>query len=144
MKTVAKAVNYVTWNRRLLVFTQPASPDAGLQVPAGTVKHGEAPIYAALRETKEETGLERLIVRGKVGETSYDMSPHGRSELQQRHFFHLVYLGKPRLSWVHVERDAENGVVEIPFSFRWVSLDMSIPFLEAGQGTFLPELLLRL
>lgn len=42
---------------RLLVFTQPGSPAAGVQVPAGSIEPDEQPLAAAHREVLEETGL---------------------------------------------------------------------------------------
>jgi 8-oxo-dGTP pyrophosphatase MutT (NUDIX family) len=52
-----KVVIYATWGDRLLVFRQPDFPDAGIQVPGGTVEDGERIEEAAAREFKEETGL---------------------------------------------------------------------------------------
>jgi len=40
--------------RQLLVFRH---PDAGIQLPAGTIEVGETPEAAVLREVREETGL---------------------------------------------------------------------------------------
>ena len=61
---VRKAFAYVTHNNRLLIFSHPLEPEAGLQVPAGTMNDGETPEHAVLREAAEETGLESLrIVR---------------------------------------------------------------------------------
>ena len=37
MKRVQKVVAYITNGQRLLVFTHPLSPEAGIQVPAGTM-----------------------------------------------------------------------------------------------------------
>jgi hypothetical protein len=41
-----KVLAYVTRGRELLVFTQPASPSAGVQVPAGTIEPAEEPAAA--------------------------------------------------------------------------------------------------
>ena len=43
--------------RELLVFEHAGLPDAGLQVPGGTVEAGETPIEAVAREVLEESGL---------------------------------------------------------------------------------------
>lgn len=48
---------------RVLVFSHPHHPDAGIQVPAGTVKEGETPKEVVLREAIEETGLKELKIR---------------------------------------------------------------------------------
>ena len=40
--TIRKAFAYVTHGNRLLIFSHPLAPEAGLQVPAGTMLDGEA------------------------------------------------------------------------------------------------------
>ena len=58
-----RAYAYITNGRRLLLITHPESPDAGVQVPAGTIEPGESPKYAVMREAREETGLAGAQVR---------------------------------------------------------------------------------
>jgi 8-oxo-dGTP pyrophosphatase MutT (NUDIX family) len=48
----------------LLLFEHPY---AGIQIPAGTVEHGESPEAAVLREAAEETGLRMLTIRRALG-----------------------------------------------------------------------------
>ncbi len=43
--------------RELLVFEHAGIPEAGLQVPGGTVEVGETPLQAVAREVLEESGL---------------------------------------------------------------------------------------
>ncbi|MYH67175.1 MAG: NUDIX domain-containing protein, partial [Dehalococcoidia bacterium] len=43
--------------RELLVFEHAGIPEAGLQVPGGTVEGGETPLQAVSREVLEESGL---------------------------------------------------------------------------------------
>ena len=47
---------------QLLVFEQPAHPDAGLQIPAGGIRPQESLSAAVLREVGEETGLVCLSI----------------------------------------------------------------------------------
>lgn len=57
--TRRKAFAYITsltTRNRLLVFSHPLSPEAGVQVPAGTMGDQESPEDAVLREAREETG----------------------------------------------------------------------------------------
>ena len=61
--TVKKVVAYITRGDELLVFTHRDSPEAGVQVPAGTVEEGETLDAAVLREVHEETGLTPTAVR---------------------------------------------------------------------------------
>ncbi len=63
-----KAFAYVTNRGRLLVFSHPNSPDAGMQVPGGTIEGNEQPVDAAMREAQEETGLTDLVLVRYVGE----------------------------------------------------------------------------
>jgi 8-oxo-dGTP pyrophosphatase MutT (NUDIX family) len=51
----SKVFAYITWGIKLLVFSQPTAPEAGIQVPAGTVEDGEAVDAAVMREAFEET-----------------------------------------------------------------------------------------
>ena len=46
-----------------MVFTHRDIPEAGVQVPAGTVEEGETLDAAVLREVHEETGLPPTAVR---------------------------------------------------------------------------------
>lgn len=44
-----KAFAYITHQQRLLVFEHPDSPEAGIQVPAGSIEPGETPQAGTLR-----------------------------------------------------------------------------------------------
>jgi 8-oxo-dGTP pyrophosphatase MutT (NUDIX family) len=61
-KISQKAFAYITHQKRLLVFRHADAPEAGVQVPAGTIKALERPEQAVLREAVEETGLTDLTV----------------------------------------------------------------------------------
>lgn len=43
--------------QELLVFEHAGMPEAGLQVPGGTIEQGETPLQAVAREVLEESGL---------------------------------------------------------------------------------------
>ena len=86
----SKVLCYIVRDGQLLVFRH-ADYDlehVGIQVPAGSIRPGESPGDAALREAREETGLSQFSVARKLGETIYDITPY-RYEIQHRHVFHL-------------------------------------------------------
>ena len=69
-----KVFAYITKGDRLLVFAHPNHPNAGIQVPGGTLEEGETPEEGALREAQEETGLNDLSVVSFLGEHGVDIA----------------------------------------------------------------------
>ncbi|HET7036836.1 MAG TPA: NUDIX domain-containing protein [Thermomicrobiaceae bacterium] len=137
-----KAFAYITNAGRLLVFRQPLSAEAGIQVPAGTIRAGEAPEAAVMREAFEETGLRGLVLAGLLGVRCDDMSKFGLDELHRRHFFHLHCPGAPPERWRHHESDPADGSRQpIPFDFFWARLPGESPALIAGHDALIPRLL---
>lgn len=120
-----KVVCYVVVQGHLLVFQHLDQPveEVGVQVPAGTIKPGEDPADAALREAQEETGLTGLRVVGKLGERDYDTSPY-RFEVAHRQFFELttehVDLSQ---TWIAGELDPEGGEDSPNWQCWWTPLD---------------------
>ena len=141
-----KVFAYITHHNRLLVFVHPFAPEAGIQVPAGTVKANERLEEAVLREAFEETGLSDLVFEGFLGEYERDMSDFGRAEIHHRYFYHLRCEGNPPATWRHEERDSSDDPKKVPivFEFFWVSLPHAVPPLIADHGQMLPQLLQRL
>ena len=147
--TREKVVAYITHTNpdtgtlRLLVFTHPESPEAGIQVPAGTIKPGESPADAALREVQEETGFTDLELVRFLGERTIDIRPWGNDEFHHRHFFHLRVRTTPPDIWLHHESDPSDlpGHPPILFAFFWVPFPDGVPDLIADQGALLTELM---
>ena len=139
-RTVEKVAAYVTHAGKLLVFRHPHHPEAGIQVPAGTVEPEELPLEAVLREAMEETGLEHLEVRAFLGKRRYQMEESEHSEVQVRSFYHLALLGEAPVTWRHYETAPSGGGPSIAFDFFWVALPDGVPDLAAGQGEFLSAL----
>lgn len=140
-----KVFAYITHGRRLLVFRHPESPEAGIQVPAGTVQPGEDLEAAVLREATEETGRTDLVLVRFLGEEVRDRSDVGRDEIHHRHFYHLRCTGDPPATWRHWETDPSDGSPgPIPFDFFWAPLPDGVPELIAGHGKLLPQLLASL
>ena len=145
MKHKSKAFAYITHNDRLLVFVHPHAPEAGIQVPAGTVKPGERPEEAVMREAVEETGLAGLKLAGYLGEAQRDMSDFGLDEIHHRYFYHLRCESDPPERWQHYETDQSGGDAEpVLFEFFWVRLPQGVPDLIADHGIMIPRLIARL
>lgn len=120
---VEKAVCYVIAENRLLVFTHDGADmlATGVQVPAGTVRHGESAAGAAERELFEETGLRGTVTRS-LGTDLYDLSP-ARDEMALRHFFQLE-ITDPDVTavWQAGEADPATGGSPISWTCRWLPL----------------------
>lgn len=138
-----KAFAYITYNQHLLVFRHPYAPEAGIQVPAGTIEEHERAEDAVLREAFEETGLPHLTLNCFLGEQEWDMSDFGRDEIHHRHFYHLWCHGHPPATWQHEERYPSDDPAHKPilFEFFWVALPSAVPPLIADHGIMLPRLL---
>ena len=134
-----KVLAYVTRGEELLVFRHRDFPEAGLQVPAGTIEEGEDPQDAALRELREESGLTDVRVVGFLGRYLYDAAPY-RDEVHDRHVYHLELMRLAEQSWLHYETDPSDGGPPIAFSFFWMSLRDPELRLAGGQGDLLHKL----
>lgn len=141
---IRKAFAYITHADRLLVFRHPGAPDAGIQVPAGTIRDGERPADAALREARQETGLADLILVRFLGERRRDLFDFGKAEIHNRFFFHLRCGSEPPTTWRHDERDPSDGAGPITFELFWARLPDGVPSLIAGHDALLPDLITSL
>jgi 8-oxo-dGTP diphosphatase len=136
-KTIHRALAYITNANRLLVFRQPDFPEAGIQVPGGTLEPGEIPIEGVLREGTEETGLADLAVNTFLG----DHVNTCNNTLYHRYFFHLTCPGNPPETWQHYELFPSIGdPTPILFDLFWVPLPDGVPPLKAEMDRFVPKL----
>ena len=135
---IEKVIAYITYGDKLLIFSHPRYPEAGIQVPAGTVEEGEPLEEAALREAREETGLAGLKIQSYLGVRDYDLSAFGGVGVQRRHFFHLALCGEAPARWRHYEKYPSDGSTEpIEFEFYWARFPGEVPELAGGQGQLL-------
>lgn len=134
MRQVDKVYAYIMRGKRLLVFEHVGIPEAGWQVPGGTVEPGETSEAAVLREVWEETGLANVQIVRFLGEQMRDMSDFDRDETQRRRFFHLTVTEEPPERWRHL---AEGRYI---FEFTWAAMPDSAPPLIADLGALLPAL----
>lgn len=136
---VRKVVIYCVSDERLLVMSHPDfAPEAvGIQAPAGTIRVGESPEVAALRELEEETGYTGFSIVRFLGNSEYDISPY-RFEQQQRYFF----LARPPAGlperWLSAE-DHDGRGPATRLQFFWIPLE-SAHVLQSGQGALVGRL----
>jgi 8-oxo-dGTP pyrophosphatase MutT (NUDIX family) len=93
-----RVVAYVVRDGDLLVFDHRDFPEAGTQVPAGTVEETEDPAVAVVREVLEECGVHARVIRD-IGFT--DTIAPKRGEPRRNFFFELT-TDDPRDEWEHV------------------------------------------
>lgn len=135
MKTKLKVLAYITRekndNIELLVFNHKDHPEAGLQVPGGTVEESERLVDAIYREIKEETGIvqEHLTFIKKL--FTYNYVPINKDIIYERNFFHFNYLGEQNVWDQLVLCDGEDD--GLTFQFHWVGVK-SLPLLAGEQG----------
>ena len=140
-----KALAYITNGNRLLVFRQPNYPDAGIQVPGGTIRDDETPVDAVIREAREETGLNGLVHVSFLGDVLHDRTPFGEHTIHHRRYFHLRIDGPVQETSQHIETDPSEGEDEtVLFEFFWVDLPDGIPELIRSRDEMIPALLASL
>ena len=131
---------YITYQNSLLVFRHAHHPDAGIQVPGGTIEPHESPKAACLREATEETGLKLFSSPTLLGRTSQDMSDFGRQEHIHGWYYHLESSEYAAGRWQHSELDPSSGDEdEVLFELYWHPLPDPIK-LSGIDDRFLPEL----
>jgi 8-oxo-dGTP diphosphatase len=133
-KVLAYIVRDQGGRRELLVFDHVDFPDAGTQVPAGSIDPGETPEEGVLREVFEESGLTGLAIISYVGRFAYDHHEH--EQLDQRHVFLLRAPGPLPHSWVHVV-SAGVGDTGLRFRYFWIPVADARGLLAANQGVYL-------
>jgi len=103
----------------LLIFSHRDFPNAGLQVPGGTIEEGEELQIGMLREIKEESGLSEFSSVNYLGKSIYIAK--SKQELHERHFFQLNYGGRKEGNFIHevTSGKEDKGLV---FHYQWVPL----------------------
>jgi 8-oxo-dGTP diphosphatase len=135
MITRRKVLAYITRGEEpdweILVFKQKDNPDAGIQVPGGTIESDEFIIDALYREIEEETGItrENRELKGKIIKNKY--FPEHKNKIYERTIFHLSYIGDNDEKWEYIVQG--NGKDEgMTFCHRFVPVDQ-IPELAGNQ-----------
>ena len=136
-REVHKVACYVVHDEHLLVFTHDDVPITmtGVQVPAGSIRAGESPEEAAIRELFEETGRHGYLIRG-VGIQHYDLRP-ARDEVAVRQYFQLSMPdANVTERWPAGEHDSSHGEGSISWTCWWMPL-ANAHVLAAGFGGLL-------
>ncbi|HDR7914684.1 TPA: NUDIX domain-containing protein [Bacillus wiedmannii] len=118
---------------QLLVFKHRDIPEAGIQVPGGTVEEGETLEAAILREVQEESGLRHLCIERFLAD--YIILVKEKKEYQKRHFFHVTLLTDVKDDWEHIV-SAGEGDQGLAFCYEWIDI-AKCPALAGKQGEFL-------
>ncbi|PAD34562.1 NUDIX hydrolase [Terribacillus saccharophilus] len=132
-KVLAYIISIRNNTYQMLVHEHKDIPEAGLQVPGGTVDPEEDLVTALQREIYEESGLCNLPV-GEIVASAPFLHPD-KQELQLRHFYLIQTKQQHPATWEHhvLGNGVDNGLV---FRYTWYDLT-SIPPLAASQDQFL-------
>jgi ADP-ribose pyrophosphatase YjhB (NUDIX family) len=136
-----KVIAYIVRHGRLVVFRHAGEPfeQSGLQVPAGTMHHGEPAADAVLREAREETQLEGLRIERYLGAGEYDLRPYADA-IHVRHYFQLsVDAAEIPERWRACER-GDGDADPIEFELYWLPLAQA-HVIAAGQAAFVGRML---
>ena len=139
----AKVTAYITCDGHLLVFDHVDFPEAGVQVPSGTVDGSEDREEAVLREAREETGLIDLRLESYLGSKEYSFQESENEErFIRRHYFHLTLPGPiSQRRWRHWEMAPSEGPEsQILFELYWIKISDGIPELAGALGDMLHRL----
>lgn len=133
---VHKVVAYITRGRELLLFEHAGMPEAGLQVPAGTIEPDEPLDDALWREIAEESGITPKVLKFRAWLNAI----HYPNLDLVRHFAWLEADHDLPNQWIH----SVTGTGEdhgLAFAFRWEPNPP--PELAGGLGECLTEIIFR-
>ncbi|MEL7532568.1 MAG: NUDIX domain-containing protein [Bacteroidota bacterium] len=123
-KVLAYILRQFGENREILVFRHTDFPEAGLQVPAGTVEVGEEKHVAMLREVKEESGLSTFDKVQFLGSTRF--VAEAKQEIHHRHYYQLDFSLESPARFEH--RVSGKGIdAQMLFAYEWQKLDQLPP-----------------
>jgi 8-oxo-dGTP pyrophosphatase MutT (NUDIX family) len=112
--------------RPMLAAIRPRGKPEGLwALPKGTIDPGERPEETAVREVREETGVEGTLVE-KLGDVKYTYARRGGERVFKIVSFYLLRAGRGRIGQIE-----ETMRVEVEEA-RWLPLDEAPRLLAYG------------
>lgn len=81
-------------------------------LPKGKMNTKESAELCAKREITEETGVDNLTMKNKVGETFHSYSEYGKRFLKQTNWFYIICKGKQNL-----KAQTEEDITEV----KWIA-----------------------
>ena len=131
MQYYTKVLAYIICNDMLLVFRHQDNPEAGIQVPAGTVEPGEGIEDALYREIEEESGIQRKELRLVKHLKTYLYYAEYKQQYHERHVYQLELMEDYPSYWEHtIQSSGEDlGLV---FEYFWIPVQTAE--LAGGQG----------
>ncbi|WP_078394158.1 NUDIX hydrolase [Shouchella patagoniensis] len=133
-----KAYGHITrmnqGEKQLLVFRHSVE-EAGIQIPKGTIKSGETPYEAVIREMAEETGLVEFLSVKKVAEDCWKADDGTRHE----RFFYEMQINTAEDEWT-ISPTGGGEEEGITFSYFWIFSDDEVE-LARGHGDYIYRVL---
>ena len=116
----------VVRGRPMLAAIRPRGKQAGLwALPKGKIDPGERPEQTAVREVREETGVEGTLVE-KLGDVKYTYTRSGGERVFKIVSFYLLRAGRGRIGQIE-----EAMRIEVEEA-RWLPLDEAPRLLAYG------------
>jgi ADP-ribose pyrophosphatase YjhB (NUDIX family) len=112
-----------------VVFRSLSRPNRGIQLPGGRVERYENPAQAAIREVKEETGIETKIIC-PLGFVHFENKNDNYSNLQFYYIVRPVFPMNVNEKWRYTDKDRTRQELECWF----VDTEKEDNFLAVGQS----------
>lgn len=140
IKSKKKVIAYILREKggvtEILLHQHKDFPEAGFQVPAGTIEKNESEVEALLRETFEESGLSEFKEIKKIGEC--DFQNDEKNEMHHRSFYLLqVEKNMPDIFEHIVSGNGEDA--DLVFLYEWRDIK-KIPKLAAELDVFIKNI----